>query len=134
MQIKDYIFYRMYLAYKKHEGAGRFSATLYVSAIETLLTFPFIFILLSIIKAKGDLIVLLMFSLPAILFLIMNYRRYFKRGMIEQLKSKFKNSRYNHWIKNWMLYLLMFIIAAWGFLGIMPILKFFQFIESLIRG
>ena len=124
----------MYLVYKKHEGAGRFSATLYISAIETLLTFPIILIVLSIIKAKNDFTILSVIIIPSIIIFLLNYKRYFKRGKIDELKSRFRDSRYNRIIKNWMLYLLMFIVTAWGFLGIMPIVKFLQFIGSLIKG
>jgi len=60
--------------------------------------------------------------------------RYFKKGKLENLKSKFKNNKYNRWIKNWMLYLLLFVVGAWGFMGIVPIVKFLQLIESLIKG
>jgi len=135
MRIKDYIFYRMYLAYEKHEGDGEFTSTLYLSAIEFFLIAPLIILFgMPFRDANKMTIVGLIVFVPMILIFILNYRRYFKKGKVEQLKSKFKNSKYNRRIKNWMLYILPFLVGGWGLLGVMPISKFLQLILSLIKG
>lgn len=135
MQLKDYIFYRMYLAYEKHEGDGKFSAVLYIAAMEFLLILPLIMLIGMYFRNKEKMIVVgLIIFIPLILAFLLNYKCYFKKGKIEQLKSRFKNSKYNHRIKNWMLYLLPFFLGAWGFLGVMPIGKFLQLLLSLIKG
>ena len=133
MKLKDYIFYRMYLAYKKHEGAGRFTTVLYFAWIEMFLTFPFTFIVLIAVKAKSDFAILSVIIIPAAIIFLLNYKRYFKKGKIEELKSKFGNSKYNYRIKNWMLYLLPLFSSACGIAGIYPVSKLTLLILSLVR-
>ena len=124
----------MYLAYEKHEGTGQFSAAIFVAAIEYLLIAPFLMIAAIPFKDHSMPISKFIIIGPTIIMMILNLIRYFKKGKLEKLKSKFKNSRCNYRIKNWMLYLLPFFAGAWGLLGIMPISKFFQLILSLIKG
>jgi len=135
MRIKDYIFYRMYLAYRKHEDGGRIEAILYFIMIEYCLILP-ISIIIAIPFKRYDRMgmVALVLIIPMIIIFALNLRRYFKKGKVDQLKSKFKNSKYNQRIKNWMLYLLPFFAGAWGLFGIVPIIKFLQLIELLIKG
>jgi len=38
---------------------------------------------------------------PVTIMIILSLIRYFKKGKLENLKSKFKNNKYNRWIKNW---------------------------------
>jgi len=135
MQIKDYIFYRMYLAYKKHEDGGRIEAILYFILIEYFLFAPiYIIIAVPFFDDNKKIIAGMILFIPMIIIFALNIKRYFKEGKVDQLKSKFKNSKYNRIIKNWMLYLLPFFAGAWGLLGIMPISKFLQLILSLIKG
>lgn len=123
----------MYLAYKKHEGAGQFSATIFVAAIEYLLIAPFLMIAATPFRDRDIPIDKFIIIGPTIIMMVLNLIRYFKKGKLENLKSKFKNSKYNRWIKNWMLYLLPFLAAAWGAVGIVPIVNFLQLISSLIK-
>ncbi len=134
MKIKDYIFYRMYLAYQKHEGEGRFATVLYFVLIEYFLLFPFTLIALNILKPESKATGITAAIIPMVIIALLNFKRYYKKGKIEELKSRFGKSEYNHKIKNWMLYILPFLAGAWGLFGIAPIIKVLQLIKSLIAG
>jgi len=114
MRIKDYIFYRMYLAYRKHEEFGRITTMLYFTWIEYFLTFPISFIFLSIIKPDSKATSLITAAIPMVIIFLLNLKRYHSNKKIDELKSRFKNSKYNYRIKNWMLYLLPLVASFIG--------------------
>lgn len=127
MKIKDYIFYRMYIAYKKGNDFGTLNSVLYLSVIDGLIFLPFAFIIITIFHIEGYTRLVPIF-IPLMLAFILNSVRYHKKDKFTVLHKKYKNSKYNSYIKNWMLYSLIFIAIAWGFLGVIPIAKLLTFL------
>ena len=104
----------MYLAYRKHEEFGRITTMLYFTWIEYFLTFPISFIFLSIIKPDSKATSLITAAIPMVIIFLLNLKRYHSNKKIDELKSRFKNSKYNYRIKNWMLYLLPLVASFIG--------------------
>ena len=125
MQIKDYIFYRMYLAYEKHGEDGKFTTVLLFTMIEYFLAFTFTVFLMALVRPESRTTGLITIAIPMIIIFILNCKRYYRKGKLEELKSKFKYSKYNYRIKNWMLYILIPFSPFPGFFILYIISKLF---------
>lgn len=117
MIIFDYIFYRLHNLYASKEkfGSSVFTASLYVSLLESLTLFS-IFLTFQVItddcfltreflqqhKPYSKYGILLL----AILIEILNYFKYSKREKKEALQRRFKNHFMNKVIKPWMFLIL----------------------------
>jgi hypothetical protein len=131
MQLKDYIFYRMYIAYRDNEGddAPTFSVILFFSMIDICWSSS-IAIFVSFFYTNLWYIIIVIIPLAGI---IINFRRYNKNKVIEIFR-KYKYSKCNKLIKNWMIYLAYWLTCMVGFLAIIPADYLFKYITKLIKG
>jgi len=73
------------------------------------------------------------FFIPLIIFFYLNYKRYYKKGKIEEIIKQYKNNRYNKTIRNWMIYTALVGLNLWGLFSVYYFLKLVSYIVSLIR-
>lgn len=134
LKIKDYIFYRMYVTYKKANEYGKINTILFFTVIEFLFASPLI-LLISIAAEDNEVAKYIVIFLPMIIIFLLNLKRYGKKDIIGKLIKKYHDSKYNKNIKMWMIYLLMPLAIAWGlFIGILLIGKAALFIFDIIKG
>ena len=106
----EYIFYRLYHAYKKHEPNTNhgFSATLALSAFQFFLVGGVMIVLngcFDVFNVPKDSILGKIIALGFMALLILyNYKHYTPK--IEEMDEKYANYKANKWFRTWMLYIL----------------------------
>ena len=128
MQIIDYIFYRMYIAYKKADEGPVFSTVLLFSAIFAIYVSIPVSILYYQFFNMSKIVFMLIYITIGIVGAILTLRRYNKKKRNE-IQIRYRFNKYNKRIKNWMIYavlVLLFPMAPliWGIL--------LSFIRSLV--
>ncbi len=122
----EYIFYRLNLAYKKHEPNTNhgFSASIALSAFQFFMVGGIIIVLngcfdIFIVPKDSILGKIIALGLMALLILY-NYKHYTPK--IKEMDEKFANHPSNKWLKDW-LFFLLYILTSLFFL-------FFPFLFS----
>ena len=116
-----YIFYRLYLAYKKHEPNTNhgFSAALALSAFQFFMIGGVMIVLSGCLDIyvlpKSDVLGIIIALGFMALLVFFNYKHYTPK--IEKLDEKFANLPVNKWLKDW-LFFLLFILISLSFLFI----------------
>ena len=131
MQVIDYIFYRMYIAYEKANEGPLFSTVLLFSTFFAIYISIFVLILCHQFLHVSKIVFMLIYIIIGIVGAIITLRRYNKKKRNEIL-VRYRYHKCNRWIKNWMIYtglVLLFPVAPltiplWGIL--------FNFIRSLV--
>ncbi len=110
----EYIFYRLYLTYKKHEPNTNpsFSATLALSAFQICMVGGVMIVLTGVFgidvlpknSVVGKIIALGFIALLA----LYNYKRYSPK--IGEMDEKYANYKANKWFRTWMLYILSLLV------------------------
>lgn len=105
-RIKDYIFYRTYLAYLKWDRPPKFTSTAYLILIDIFLLMPIYGVVsdLTVVTDKGANKPLFLVYAGLICFL--NFRRYYRKGMVEQILNKHKDRFFNK-ISIWVILLIL---------------------------
>jgi len=129
MKFKDYLFYRMYINYKK-ANEGRFSAIIFFTIIEYCILSPIIIFITELINLNNDWDWIPMFF-PLVIIFLLNCKRYYRKGKVEELKKKYKDSKYNNLVKNWVIYSLIFMAIAWGMIGVGIGLRLFSYFSEI---
>jgi hypothetical protein len=121
----------MYIAYRDKEGddAPTFSVIIFFGFIDIAWSTP-VAMIVSLLQFKYPYIIFVILPLVGV---IINFRRYNKKKVIEILR-KYKYSRYNKLIKNWMIYLAYWLTCMTGFFIIFPAGYLFMYIVKLIMG
>jgi len=122
MDLKDYIFYRMYLIYVKNNDFGRATCILYFMTFEFMLVFPFFAPIGWRLDVSNTVWGISLTSIAIFLFLV-NLKRYHKKSTLTNILKKYKNNPYTNIIKDWMLNLIAPIIAIWFILGTILVMK-----------
>ena len=115
----EYIFYRLNLAYKKHEPNTNhgFSASAALSVFQFFMLGGVMIVLngcFDIINVSKDNILGKILGLMALL-VFYNYKHYTPK--IEKMDEKYANLPINKWLKDW-LFFLLFILISLSFLFI----------------
>ena len=106
----EYIFYRLYLTYKKHEPNTNhsFSATLALSAFQFCMVGGVMIVLngcFDVFNVPKDSILGKIIAVGFMALLILyNYKHYTPK--IEEMDEKYANYKANKWFRTWMLYIL----------------------------
>jgi hypothetical protein len=121
----------MYIAYRDKEGddAPTFSVILFFFMIDITWSTP-IGMIVNLLQIKYWYIILVIVPLAGI---IINFRRYNKKKVIEIFR-KYKYSKCNKLIKNWMIYLAYWLTCIAGLFAIGPAVYLFIYITKLIKG
>ena len=95
----DYLYYRLYVTYKKHNDPPRFSACIFTD---------FFFSRKNFTELQGGLI----FISVAILFCIIPFYLRYTRKRTAAILLKYKDNKWNRIIPSWVIY----TFPIWGFL------------------
>ena len=121
----EYIFYRLNLAYKKHEPSTNhgFSASIALSEFQFFLLGGVMIVLngcFDIISVSKDNILGKIIALGLMALLVFyNYKHYTPK--IKEMDERFANHPANKWLKDW-LFFLLFILISLSFLFIPALL------------
>ena len=123
MKVIDYIFYRIFYAYKKAKDDPTFNAIWIFSSILTLYVCVPLLVFSDRFFNFSKLVWLAIFLILYALAAIIIARRYNKKKITE-IQIEYRFSKYNKWIRNWMIYLGLivsiplglFTIPLWGIL------------------
>ena len=119
----DYVFYRLFLMYKKKEKVGHlFSATAAITCLQIVLLFSIALtinfltdgMIFSVRPKEGyeDLGYIIAGILPVIMALL-NYLRFKKK--LQSILLKYRNYKANKWFKNWMIFFIPILMFAFPF-------------------
>ena len=117
----EYIFYRLYLAYKKHEPNTNhgFHASFTISVLHFSMVACVMIVLngcFDIISVSKDNILGKIIALGLMALLVFyNYKHYTPK--IKEMDERFANHPANKWLKDW-LFFLLFILISLSFLFI----------------
>ena len=121
----EYIFYRLYHAYKKHEPNTNhgFSAAIALSAFQFFLVGGIMIVLsggfgVYVLPKSNVLGKIIALGFMALL-VFFNYKHYTPK--IEKMDERFANLPVNKWLKDW-LFFLLFILISLSFLFIPALL------------
>ena len=121
----EYIFYRLYHAYKKHEPNTNhgFSAALALSAFQFFLVGGIMIVLsggfgVYVLPKSNVLGKIIALGFMALL-VFFNYKHYTPK--IEKMDERFANLPVNKWLKDW-LFFILFILISLSFLFIPALL------------
>ena len=111
----EYIFYRLYHAYKKHEPNTNhgFSAALALSAFQFFLVGGIMIVLsggfgVYVLPKSNVLGKIIALGFMALL-VFFNYKHYTPK--IKKMDEKFANLPVNKWLKDWLFFLLLILIS-----------------------
>ena len=103
----DYIFYRVYWAYKKKREAAKILCLLYMTMVLAFLFSPIALCLCELLRdpwRRNDGYLLSIYLLIVILY---SYLRFFPTKRILSLDKKFDKNNYNHLIPDWSFFLIL---------------------------
>ena len=121
----EYIFYRLYLTYKKHEPNTNpgFSATLALSAFQICMVGGVMIVLRGVfgidVLPKNSVVGKIIALGFAALLALYNYKRYSPK--IGEMDEKYANLPINKWLKDW-LFFFLFILISLSFLFVPALL------------
>ena len=112
MGIIEYIYIRIYDAYKKKKDPARFSASLYMSCIMVLLLSPIAIFCAELFRMEGENIDSVILLIYAILILIWIFSL-FNKDRIQKLKKKrLIDNKYK--MPTWCLFMILPISFIWA--------------------
>lgn len=120
----DYIFYRVYWAYRKKGESAKILTTLYMTMVIAFLFFPLALFLCELLRdpwRSNDGYLLLIYLLTVFLY---SYLRFFPNKKICLITKKFCKNSYNHLIPNWCFFLILPLSTAWGISAYALLAKF----------
>ena len=120
----DYIFYRVYWAYKKKREAAKILCLLYMTIVLAFLFSPIALCLCELLRdpwRRNDGYLLSIYLLIVILY---SYLRFFPTKRILSLDKKFDKNNYNHLIPDWSFFLILPLSIAWGISAYILLVKF----------
>jgi|GEM_PF-4494365 len=106
MKLKDYLFQRLLLTYK-----SSYQATNYLSFLDIILFSPLGFIFIVFAGRLGKWAGITAIGSYLVLIVLLNIRRYENKRRILQVVRKYRDNKYNTYIKNWMIYIFPFLFT-----------------------
>ena len=114
----DYIFYRIYLYYKKKDDSPIFSGILFLSVLKICILF-FIVTIFNILTGgflsnnNPDMKNEYFYSgygIILFLFIILDALRYSKTAKLKKLGTKYQNKSINHIVKTWQIFIIPIVL------------------------
>jgi hypothetical protein len=120
----------MHTKYSKTGETGIFSPVIFLVTLDGALCIPLIFLFLKIFPLS-DGWDYLPFVATAIILLILNCKRYYKKGKAVEIIKTYKHSKYNKIFPDWTMTALAFVCILGGFACIKPVSMIYKYITSL---
>lgn len=108
----DYIYYRMYLWYTKKNDCATYTSIIFITMIKTFIWLPLVGFIGSLCRAgktKTDLYLYCIFCVTTLIYSSIKYTRQKK-----EIFSKYKHSKWNKLIPNWMIFSSLPLSILWG--------------------
>lgn len=119
----DYIFYRVYWAYKRKGEAARVLSLLYVAMVIAFLLFPFAMFLCELLRDswhKNDGCLYFVYLLTVLIY---SCFRFFPGKKICLINRKYDKSHYNNTIPNWCFFAILPLSVVWGIIAYSLVVK-----------
>lgn len=110
----DYIFYRVYWAYKKKGESAKTLSLLYMTMVFAFLCLPLALFLCELLRdpwRRNDGYLL---SIYLLIVLIYSYLSFLSKKKIYLINKKNKNNHLNHVIPDWWFFVILPLSIAWG--------------------
>jgi hypothetical protein len=120
----------MYAKYSKEGKTGAVSPVMFLVTLDGALCIPFIILFLKICPLSKGWFIIFSLSLGFIL-LILNGKRYYKKGKAVEIIKTYKHSKYNKIFPDWTMTALVFVHIFVGLACIKPVLLLWSYITSL---
>ena len=124
MEMIDYIFYRVYWAYKKKRESAKILSLLYMTMLLAFFAFPFALFLCELLRNPWHGNDAYLYSIYLLTVFIYSCFRYFPNKKIRRINKKFDNSHYNRTIPNWCFFAVLPLSVAWGIAAYYLMVKF----------
>ena len=129
----DYIFYRVYWAYKKKRETAKIRSLLYMTMVLAFFFSPLALCLCELLRdpwRRNDGCLL---SIYLLIVMIYSYLRFVPTKRIILLDKKFDKNHYNHLIPDWSFFLILPLSIVWGISAYIMLVKFL-IIPFALRG
>ncbi len=113
MGIVDYIYIRVYDAYKKKSDPARFSASLYVSLVVIQLFSPIVLFCAELFRTENETIDLIIFWGYFISIVVWTFCT-FNKKRIQRLSKQLSRDRYKSAIPTWIMFTILPISFIWS--------------------
>ena len=110
----DYIYYRMYVWYKRKNDCARVNSVLFITSVKFFLFFPIIGIVITFFDSDKKNMTLMLYLVYAILMLMHSLIKYIRQT--NSILEKYKHSKYNRTIHNYVIYSILPISVIGGIL------------------
>lgn len=117
MVIFDYIFYRVYIAYRKADEFENASSILYLSACCFALSMPLLSFIYELMRGVESIILKIICGLFMVLITLCMSVRYLMFRKFEKLEEQFRTWRLNVIIPTWCFWFVLPICFALGLIG-----------------
>ena len=119
----EYIFYRVYWAYKRKGEAARVLSLLYVAMVLAFLLYPFAMSLCELLREPGHKNDGCLFFVYLLAALAYSCFRFFPNKNISLINKKFSKSRYNNTVPNWCFFAILPLSVVWGIISYSLVVK-----------
>mgnify|MGYP007093312043 FL=1 len=110
----DYIYYRMYIWYKRKKDCARINSALFIASIRFFLYFPFMGIAISFFNNGRKDLALILYSVYAVTILMHSLIKYTRQT--NSILEKYKHSKYNKTTHNYVIFSTLPISVIGGIL------------------
>ena len=110
----DYIYYRVYWAYRKKRESAKILSFLYMTMVFAFLFLPVAFSFCELLRdpcRRNDGCLL---SIYLLIVLMYSYLRFFSNKKIRSINERFKENHLNQMIPDWWFFVFLPLSIAWG--------------------
>lgn len=110
----DYIYYRVYWAYRKKRESAKILSFLYMTMMFAFLFLPVAFSFCELLRdpcRRNDGCLL---SIYLLIVLMYSYLRFFSNKKIRSINERFKENHLNQMIPDWWFFVFLPLSIAWG--------------------
>lgn len=110
----DYIYYRMYVWYKRKKDCAKITSALFIASIRFFLYFPFMGIAINFFNNARKGLTLILYLVYAVSILTHSLIKYTRQT--DSILEKYKHSKYNKTIHNYVIFSILPISVIGGIL------------------
>lgn len=125
MAMVDYIFYRVYWAYKKKGESAKVLSLLYMTMVFAFFFFPLALFLCELLRDPGRRNDGYLLAIYLLIVLACSYLKFFPNKKICLINKKFNKNHSNHLIPDWCFFVILPLSIAWGITTYYLLVKFF---------